>query len=188
MGTWRYAVRFASGGTTQDGVPFFPWDTDAWGWAQFDTDAIRLTGKHKMGVAGEILTLGPWQTLAKGVLADNLEVAVPIADIGRVVVNRNPRNKITGFQVYQRLADGSSVVHAFTTGLIVKKKQAGSDEAIAEMLSVVPHGIVEGVSLTVPAAWYPDPSGTHQFRYWDGIQWTPQVADGGQVSVDPLRG
>jgi len=188
MGTWKYSVRFASGGKTKDGVPFFPWDTDTWGWVQFDSDAIRLNGKGKMGVAGEILTLGPWQTLAKNTLAKDLAVAIPIADIVRVRVKRNPRNKITGFQVHQRLEDGSVVAHGFTTGLIVKKKQAGSDEAIAEMLEVVPREIVEGVSPQVPAEWYPDPSGNHQLRYWDGTQWTAQVADNGQQSVDPLRG
>ena len=108
------------------------------------------------------------------------------ADIERVDVNRKPRNKITGFQVRQCLEDRSIVVHAFTTGLIVKKKQAGSDEAIAEMFEVVPREIVTGVAPPVPADWYPDPSGTHQLRYWDGTRWTPQVADNGQQSVDPL--
>jgi len=145
MGTWKYGVRFASGGKTKDGVPFFPWDTDTWGWVQFDNDAIRLEGKHRMGVAGEILTLGPLQTLVKNVVADSLEVAIPIADIESVTVDRNPRNKITHFGVRQRLDDGSTVQHAFTTGLIVKKKQPGSDEAIAEMLAVVPREIVEGI-------------------------------------------
>lgn len=95
-----------------------------------------------------------------------------------------PRNKTTGFQVRQRLSDGSIVVHAFTTGLVVRKKDpVGSGEAIAEMLAVVPHEVVAGVSLPVP-----DPTGAHQFRYRDGTQWTPQVADNGQESVDPLRG
>jgi hypothetical protein len=36
------------------------------------------------------------------------------------------------------------------------------------------------------AAWYADPSGRHQYRYWDGATWTPSVADDGQASVDPL--
>ena len=36
------------------------------------------------------------------------------------------------------------------------------------------------------AAWYADPSGRHQHRYWDGTRWTPHVADDGETSVDPL--
>ncbi|HET7762787.1 MAG TPA: DUF2510 domain-containing protein [Phycicoccus sp.] len=34
--------------------------------------------------------------------------------------------------------------------------------------------------------WYPDPTGRHQFRYWDGSGWTAHVADGGVASSDPL--
>lgn len=37
-----------------------------------------------------------------------------------------------------------------------------------------------------PAAWYPDPSRTHELRYWDGQQWTEHVSDNGQTSVSPL--
>ena len=38
----------------------------------------------------------------------------------------------------------------------------------------------------VPAAWYADPLGRHQYRYWDGASWTHHVADGGKTSVDPV--
>lgn len=34
--------------------------------------------------------------------------------------------------------------------------------------------------------WYPDPYHRHQLRYWDGNVWSPHVADGGQVSLDPV--
>lgn len=37
-----------------------------------------------------------------------------------------------------------------------------------------------------PAQWYPDPMGRHQFRYWDGTQWTAHVADDGRAGQDPL--
>jgi len=39
---------------------------------------------------------------------------------------------------------------------------------------------------TATAAWYADPSGRHQYRYWDGATWTPSVADDGRTSVDHL--
>jgi HEAT repeat protein len=38
-----------------------------------------------------------------------------------------------------------------------------------------------------PPAWYPDPVGRHEYRYWDGAAWTAHVADAGQQSVDPLH-
>jgi hypothetical protein len=34
------------------------------------------------------------------------------------------------------------------------------------------------------AAWYPDPRGGHELRYWDGTAWTDHVADGDRTSVD----
>ncbi len=37
-----------------------------------------------------------------------------------------------------------------------------------------------------PAAWYPDPSGVGEHRYWDGSGWTAGVAIGGQVMERPM--
>lgn len=36
------------------------------------------------------------------------------------------------------------------------------------------------------ANWYPDPSGRHELRYWDGRQWCDSVSDSGQRGSDPL--
>ncbi|MFT4187177.1 MAG: AIM24 family protein [Aeromicrobium sp.] len=36
------------------------------------------------------------------------------------------------------------------------------------------------------AGWQPDPEGRHEYRYWDGTQWTEHVSNGGQASVAPL--
>lgn len=36
----------------------------------------------------------------------------------------------------------------------------------------------------VPAGWYSDPSGRHQYRYWDSRQWTRSVLNNGEASVD----
>jgi hypothetical protein len=41
------------------------------------------------------------------------------------------------------------------------------------------------VTPTVPAGWYPDPSGRFEQRYWDGTQWTEHVARQGQQYTDP---
>lgn len=40
---------------------------------------------------------------------------------------------------------------------------------------------------TPPANWYPDPTGRHQFRYWDGDAWTEHAADNGVQTLDPLE-
>ena len=36
------------------------------------------------------------------------------------------------------------------------------------------------------SSWEPDPTGRHQYRWWDGERWTDQVADDGIQSVDPV--
>jgi uncharacterized RDD family membrane protein YckC len=40
-------------------------------------------------------------------------------------------------------------------------------------------------AVTNPPRWAPDPLGRHQYRYWDGEQWTEHVADNGKNAVDP---
>ena len=36
------------------------------------------------------------------------------------------------------------------------------------------------------AGWHPDPLGRHQYRYWDGTNWSDHVADNGVTSWDPV--
>ena len=38
---------------------------------------------------------------------------------------------------------------------------------------------------SVPAAWYADPSGRYELRYWNGKEWTEHVARSGQQFTDP---
>jgi uncharacterized protein YxjI len=38
--------------------------------------------------------------------------------------------------------------------------------------------------MSQPADWYPDPSGRHEHRYWDGSRWTEHVASHGRQSTD----
>jgi uncharacterized protein YxjI len=39
-----------------------------------------------------------------------------------------------------------------------------------------------------PPAWYPDPFGRHESRWWDGSRWTEHVASHGRQAVDPPVG
>jgi hypothetical protein len=36
--------------------------------------------------------------------------------------------------------------------------------------------------------WHKDPSGRHEYRYWSGTEWSPEVADQGVQSTDELQG
>ena len=40
-------------------------------------------------------------------------------------------------------------------------------------------------SASAPAAWYADPSGRYELRYWNGKEWTEHVARSGQQFTDP---
>lgn len=39
-----------------------------------------------------------------------------------------------------------------------------------------------------PPNWYPDPMGRHEYRWFDGANWTEQVSSHGKQSTDPLTG
>lgn len=39
---------------------------------------------------------------------------------------------------------------------------------------------------STPANWYPDSTGRHELRYWDGTRWTDHVSDHGITGLDPV--
>ena len=41
---------------------------------------------------------------------------------------------------------------------------------------------------TPTPGWNPDPTGRHEYRYWDGGNWTDDVSDNGVTAVDPVDG
>lgn len=38
-----------------------------------------------------------------------------------------------------------------------------------------------------PARWLRDPTGRHQYRFWDARLWTEHVSDDGVISIDPIN-
>lgn len=38
----------------------------------------------------------------------------------------------------------------------------------------------------VPAGWFPDPYGRYEQRWWNGVDWTANVATGGAQAIDPM--
>jgi hypothetical protein len=49
-----------------------------------------------------------------------------------------------------------------------------------------PVAVIAQYAPTVPSGWKVDPTGRHQFRYWDGFHWTENVADDGEESLDAV--
>jgi hypothetical protein len=174
----------------------FPWDEDCGGVVTFDGDAIRLSGKQRMSVAGDILTFGLAQPLLKRAVAKSLDVVIPMGDLERVTYARVRSAlgvDLLRFRIYQRLPDGNLSVHVFVAGLSTPKNGPTLDQVVAEMQAVVPAAVVmqegaQGAPAQVlpPPEWCPDPTGFHQLRYWDGTAWTDNVADDGTPSTDPM--
>jgi hypothetical protein len=57
-------------------------------------------------------------------------------------------------------------------------------EAYSSGYTAAPAGYATASAPSV--AWHPDPTGRHQVRLWDGVQWSDQVSDDGVVSADPI--
>ena len=52
--------------------------------------------------------------------------------------------------------------------------------------AAVPAVVAAPVSTLPPACWAADPTGRHQYRWWDGSTWTTNVYDNGVNGQDPL--
>jgi len=52
--------------------------------------------------------------------------------------------------------------------------------------AAVPAAVAAPVSTLPPACWAADPTGRHQYRWWDGATWTTNVHDNGINGQDPL--
>jgi DNA polymerase-3 subunit epsilon len=62
-----------------------------------------------------------------------------------------------------------------------------TDSAVTGEEHVVDAQLVSTAPVQLPpAAWYPDPTGRFQFRYWDGATWTVHVSSNGQTYLDPF--
>lgn len=46
--------------------------------------------------------------------------------------------------------------------------------------------MTDGAGANAVPGWYPDTLGGHEYRYWDGSQWTNQVSDQGVVAEVPI--
>ena len=88
-------------------------------------------------------------------------------------------------ELTKKSAEGWEVVSIVTTfdGRYCAFLRRASSQSTAQQTS--PSNTAAASSPKVPAAWYADPSGRYELRYWDGNEWTEHVARGGQQFVDP---
>jgi len=65
---------------------------------------------------------------------------------------------------------------------------SSSSQSSAGFAAATPVGsdaTASAVNPSVPAAWYKDPSGRYELRYWNGTAWTEHVARDGRQFTDP---
>jgi hypothetical protein len=60
-------------------------------------------------------------------------------------------------------------------------------DQVAPIATGAPAGVATATrTATMAARWLPDPTGRHQYRYWDGGCWTENVYDAGVESRDAV--
>ena len=84
-----------------------------------------------------------------------------------------PRSVGSDFPAYPRPADGG-----VRPDPVADPPTAPAAPAATNLPAPLP---ATGVS---PPAWHPDPSGRFHYRWWDGSEWTSNVATDGYVLVD----
>jgi actin-like ATPase involved in cell morphogenesis len=103
--------------------------------------------------------------------------------------------ELVGAEFGRPVAIDAHPKHAIALGAAIAAAAAVRGTSTAEMAaaaSVVPTPEEAVVSRTVTAAaglaagWQADPAGRHEYRYWNGSEWTDDVSDGGTTSTDPM--
>lgn len=61
----------------------------------------------------------------------------------------------------------------------IKCKHCGSAVEVSS-------GLHDEAAAPPPPSWHPDPLGRNELRYWDGVQWTSNVSNGGTTTLDPV--
>ena len=91
-------------------------------------------------------------------------------------------------ELTKKSAEGWEVVNIVTTFdgrycAFLRRQVSGSTQQAPQ--SVSSSATQPAPSSAAPAAWYADPSGRFELRYWDGKEWTEHVARSGQQFTDP---
>jgi len=86
-------------------------------------------------------------------------------------------------ELTKKSADGWEVVSIVTT--FDGRYCAFLRRATATTPPTATPAVATPSNANAPAAWYADPAGRFELRYWDGSEWTEHVARGGQQFVDP---
>jgi len=76
---------------------------------------------------------------------------------------------------------------AYSGGYVPQVPTQPSYAQSAPVYAGQPALVAAAPTAALPAAmWAADPTGRHQYRWWDGATWTPNVATNGVVGQDPV--
>jgi len=101
-------------------------------------------------------------------------------------------------QMTERSAQGWEILHIVSSGANITAfaRRAAASASTTSAVSTSPvstQTVSTSASTTnastvgdavAPAAWYPDPAGRFELRYWNGTAWTEHVSRNGQQSTD----
>jgi hypothetical protein len=96
-----------------------------------------------------------------------------------------------GFWRVFRFRSASRALSTFLDDIAARSTTIAAEPTIAPVVlaeSPIPASFVPPPPPAVNAspAWFTDPTGRHDHRFWDGTSWTERVADAGVSAVDPL--
>jgi hypothetical protein len=170
-GTLNQDTRKGSFNARSGGVEFVPlagypehWQHRFYSWRQF-TEARAAVATEAKGATAHSVLVGSDHG-AKVVIS---RVVLPWGDeVVVVVIPQAPFTIDDWLRVF--LAGGVPL---------------GGDGNLHPSATSRPDGPFSGPGGAAPA-WLPDPAGRHDYRYWNGVVWTKNVADKGRRSTDPL--
>jgi actin-like ATPase involved in cell morphogenesis len=105
------------------------------------------------------------------------------AELGRpVAIDAHPKHAIA---LGAAIAAAAAVVGTSTAEMAAAASVvATSEEPVVSR--TVTTSAAPGPSAAADAGWQTDPTGRHEYRYWDGAGWSDDVSDSGVVSTDPM--
>ena len=98
---------------------------------------------------------------------------------------------VTGTATTDTLMTGGEVLAYDRAGILAAMDERTlRDEArkIIEERHAAKNAVLKDLPARKEARWLDDPSGRHQYRFFDGTQWTDDVSDKGVQSKDEYSG
>ena len=174
--------------TVVNWVVFF-WVRAVCGLINWDEGMRAVAGRFMTGWGGAALFWVPLPLTGFYLATVAFMVYATAKHVDRQQVYFNLVYEVTGYAVPDVNESASAAAEHIETWRIIREtrpEDAADPDAWYRrvVLGEMPDGTTE-----LPQAlpdWYTDPAGRHQYRFWDGDQWTERVLDNEDRGSDPL--